>query len=42
MKISEIEKVLDLNSNTVKTRLARGRSMLKKKMKGELDEWTGN
>ncbi|WP_428839307.1 sigma factor-like helix-turn-helix DNA-binding protein [Bacillus massilinigeriensis] len=43
VKVNELAETLGLNTNTVKTRLSRGREMLKRKLQGkEGDEykWT--
>ena len=37
-KIEEISKILNVNENTIKTRLSRARENLKNKMKGGLDD----
>jgi RNA polymerase sigma-70 factor, ECF subfamily len=44
LSVNEISFALNLNSNSVKTRLSRGRSILKEKLskKGEIWFWTNN
>ncbi|WP_425466045.1 sigma factor-like helix-turn-helix DNA-binding protein [Oceanobacillus polygoni] len=35
LKVNELSSVLDLNTNTVKTRLSRGRDILRRKIKSK-------